>query len=350
MSEEKRHEPSHHKLKEAKKRGEIVYSKDLTAAFGFLCGLVAAWATGWRAHLDALFDAALRLPPRGGAVDILDVIIGMIGHGIWLSLPVLAAAAVGGLVMAMVQARGVFSVDLIQFKLERLNPTEGFKRLFSLRQLIELLKMVLKIIVSVNVLIWVAKTGVSPLVASIYASADDVGAPTLKLLEILFWSAAILLLAFGMIDFGHQYFEFMKQNRMDDAEQMREHRELEGDPHVKAELKAQRRALLQSPATPYKGIGGASVLLTNPTHYSVALYYEAGVVELPVLVAKGEDAEAFQLRREAQRLSIPIMENPPLCRALFQTVGLQQYIGEEHIEAVAEVFRWLQSLKQATNR
>lgn len=348
MSEDKRHKASDHKLRQAKKRGEIAYSKDLTGAFGFLCGLVAAWVTDWRVHLEALFDAALKPLPKGEGGDI-HVIIGMIGHCVWLALPVLVAAAVGGLVMAMVQARGVFSMDLIEFKFERLNPAEGFKRLFSTRQLIELVKMILKIIVSLGVLMWVVETGVSPLVAGIYASAEDVGVPTLQLLQILFWCVAALLLVFGMIDFAHQYFEFMKQNRMDDAEQQREHRELEGDPHVKAELKSQRKALLQAPITPAKGMKNASVLLTNPTHYSVALYYEAGVVELPVLVAKGEDAEAFQLRREAQRLSIPIMENPPLCRALFQKVGLQQYIGEEHIEPVAEVFRWLQSLKRATD-
>jgi type III secretion protein U len=250
--------------------------------------------------------------------------------------------------MAMVQARGVFSFDPIKFKFERLNPADGFQRIFSTRQLIELLKMILKVMVLVGVLIWVVKTGVSPLVASMYAPADETSSPTVKLLQILFWCVAVLLLVFGMIDFGHQYFEFIKQNRMDDLERKREYRELEGDPHVKAELKAQRRALQQSPITPGNGIEGASVLLTNPTHYSVALFYEAGVVELPVLVAKGEDSEAFQLRRDAQRLSIPIMENPPLCRALFREVGLRQYIGEDHIEQVAEVFRWLQSLKQAT--
>ena len=347
MSEDKRHEASHHKLSEARKRGEIAYSKDLTGAAGFVCGLVAAWATSWRSHLDVLMTLAVKPVPAGSPVYLLDRTLEMMAQGIWLAAPALVAAAVGGLVMAMIQARGVFSVDPIKFKLDKLNPAEGFKKMFSARQLVELLKMVLKMAMLLGVLVWVIRTGVSPLLGSFYAPAAEVGSPTIKLLLLLFWCAAIVLVLFGLIDFGHQYFEYMKQNRMNDEERKREFRDMDGDPHVKAELRAQRKALLQAPVNPRRGVKEASVVLTNPTHYAVALFYEEGVVELPVLVAKGADDEAFELRREAQRLGIPIMENPPLTRSLFKSVGLEEYVGEGHIEAVAEVFRWLNALKQA---
>lgn len=348
MAEHKRHLPSRHKLSEAKKRGEIAYSRELSAAAGFLCAWVAAWVTPWRAHLDALWALALA-PQRvwGSATDLLAHCGEMAQHALWLVGPSLAAGAAGALLMAMLQARGVMSGDPLKFKFERMNPAEGLQRIFSTRQLIELLKLLLKAVVLLGVLWWVARAGVAPLVKGVYAPADAAGRPMLGLLEVLFGAAAVLFLVFGAIDFGHQHFEHIKLNRMTDVERQRELRDLEGDPQVRAELKAQRRAMLQAPALPGAGLAGASVLLTNPTHYAVALFYAAGVVELPVLVAKGADAEALALRREAQRLGIPIMENPPLTRTLFREVGLRQYIGEEHIEPVAEIFRWLQGLKAA---
>ncbi|MES2888914.1 MAG: EscU/YscU/HrcU family type III secretion system export apparatus switch protein [Pseudomonadota bacterium] len=348
MSGDKRHPPSRHKLKEAKKRGEIAYSRDLTGAAGFICALAAGWITRWTDHLKALLDLALLALPNGTTVTLMDRSLAMTEHALWLSVPALVAAAAGALMMGMLQARGVMSADPLKLRFERLNPAEGLKRIFSSRQLIEVLKLVLKSIVLTAVLLWVLQGGMEGLVKNLYAPAAAAGSATLDVLKLLFGGSALVFLLFGVVDFAHQYYEHLKQNRMTDVERKREYRDLEGDPHAKAELKAQRKALLMAPMTPNPGMAGASVLLTNPTHYAVALYFEAGVVELPVLVAKGADEEARQLRREAQRLSIPIMENPPLTRALFREVALRQYIGEDHIEPVAEIFRWLQSLRQAS--
>lgn len=348
MAEHKRHLPSRHKLKEARKRGEIAYSRELSAAAGFVCALVATWAMPWRPHLDALMTLAVA-PGKapGGVAWLLSRCTDMAGHALWLGGPGLVAGAAGALLMAMVQARGVMSGDPLKFRFEKLNPAEGLQRIFSVRQLIEVLKLVLKTVALLGVLWWVLSAGLAPLLKGIHAPLSEVGQAMLGVLKVLFGAVAVLFLAFGLVDFGHQYHEHIKQNRMTDVERQREFRDLEGDPRVRAELKAQRRALLQSPAQPGLGLAGASVLLTNPTHYAVALFYAAGVVELPVLVAKGADADARALRREAQRLGIPIMENPPLTRWLFREVGLRQYIGEDHIEPVAEIFRWLQGLKMA---
>jgi flagellar biosynthesis protein FlhB len=103
MSEDKRHAASHHKLSEARKRGEIAYSKDLTGAAGFVCGLVAAWATNWRSHLDVLMTLAVKPVPAGSPVYLLDRTLEMMAQGIWLAAPALVAAAVGGLVMAILR-------------------------------------------------------------------------------------------------------------------------------------------------------------------------------------------------------------------------------------------------------
>jgi type III secretion protein U len=147
----------------------------------------------------------------------------------------------------------------------------------------------------------------------------------------------------SVADFGLQVFEYLKRQRMSKEEVKRERRDMDGDPHVRA----RRRQILRELASGQGGapLAKASVVLTNPTHVAVALWYERGLTELPVVIAKALDSEALELRRSARGLRVPIVENRPLARQLYAEVGLNETIEEAHFEAVAEVLRWVRGLQ-----
>jgi type III secretion protein U len=257
-------------------------------------------------------------------------------------LPVLGTALVAAVLAGFAQVRGVFSVEPLQFKPERMNPAEGLKQLFSTRQLFELLKLIAKTTALGFALFAVVSGGFSAAVRSVYAQPAGAGLVGWTLVLWLFCVAALVYAVVSAADFGLQWFEYLKGQRMTKEDVRRERRDLDGDPHVRA----QRRQLLRELASGQGGapLAKASVLLTNPTHVAVALWYERGRTELPVVIAKGLEGEALALRRAAHTLHVPIVENRSLARRLHAEVGLNEPIDEAHFQAVAEVLRWVRSL------
>lgn len=345
-SEEKTEAPTAHKLREARKRGEVAFSRDLAAALGFAVLLVALWMMGAHvaAHLQRLiwvaFDFArqpLDVAAMGAAAQ--PMLMGLV----WIVLPLFLTAAGASLAAGLMQTRGVVSAHPFKIDFGRMNPGKFLEQVFSTRQALELLKMLLKFGLLFGAILWVFRSHLPALASSMYGSPLAAGVACLRALGTLFSAVALLFLALGLVDYGHQLFEFFKQQRMSKSERKREYRDNEGDPHLKGELRAWRQELLESSVKP--GLGRASVLVTNPTHFAVALFYEQGVVDLPLVVAKGEDGEALRMRAQAREQAIPVLESPPLARNLYATVPVGASIGEEHLEAVAEVFRWVNRLK-----
>ena len=350
-SEEKTEEPSKHKLEGARKRGEVARSKDFTSAFTFLAVFLFIWlGSGFlQEKLYLVLSSALDwIAAPKDAARVEAAIVDMVLAALWVSLPVLLLAAAVGILMGLLQTRGVFSTEPLQLKFERLNPGEAIKSLFSTRQLGVLIQLVFKILLLSAIMFGTIKTFIEPLILGIYGVTKDVGATGMVALNVLFGGSALVFILLGVIDFLQQHFEYIKQNRMSKSERKRENKDNDGDPLVKANLSSLRREMTNSP--PKKGIQDANVLIVNPTHFAVALYYEKGLVDLPVVLAKGSDEVALQLRTEAGRHAIPIMENPPLARTLFTSVALGDHIKDEHIEAVAEVFRWLNRLKSESEK
>ncbi len=348
-SEEKTESPTPHKLQEARKRGEVAHSVELNGSAGF-CGVVLALWISWgfmKERLSRLLDSAIDITRAPDIQRALPVALEqMLVDLAWICVPLLLAGAGVSTLVGLLQTRGVFAAELISIKFSRMNPGEAIERLFSTRQFFELFKMVFKLAVLVGIAFFVIKTHLNPLILGVHSGLEKAPLVSFHALALLFLCAALTFIVLGIIDYAHMWFEFMKDQRMSKSEVKREHKELDGDPYMRAALSSQRRAMMAE--APKSSLRNAQVLITNPTHFAVALYYEPGVVDLPVLVSKGEDAKALQLRADAKRLEIPILENPPLARSLFRLVALGDPIAEEHIEAVAEVFRWLKHVRPAT--
>jgi type III secretion protein U len=345
-SEEKTEEPTSKKLKDARKRGEVAISKELTGAVAYVFVLGSIWigSSFFYKHLTRVLGAALELGMRRNpSQQWQSVLVEMVVSATWILLPIMLVAAGVSTLVGLLQTKGVFSVEPLKLKFERLNPGESLKRIFSSRQLGVVIQIFFKLGLLLMVLLITVSLFVEPLIKGIYGKTIDAGATGMIALNILFGGAGIVFFFLALIDFLQQHFEYIKQNRMSKSERKREYKDNDGDPEMNARMRSLRREIVEAPIK--SGMTSASVIITNPTHFAVALYYEKGAVDLPVMVAKGQDAAALEIRKQAVHKSIPILENPPLARALFAGVELGQYIGDEHLEAVAEVFRWLNSLK-----
>jgi type III secretion protein U len=326
------------KLQDARKKGEVAKSKDATSAVVFIVLLGLLWLGGgaFMAAIQALFERAIDAPAQVSLGKPWGLLFEQLARdAAKVVLPVLGAAVVAAMLAGAAQVRGIFSFEPMQFRLERLNPAEGLKNLFSKHQLFELLKLVVKTVVLGVALFVVIRSGLPGTVRTVYAEPAAAGMLGWKLLLWLCGVAALIYAVMSIADIGLQMFEFLERQRMSKDEVRREQRDMDGDPHVRG----RRRQLAREMANGRGGapLAKASVVLTNPTHVAVAIWYERGITELPVIVAKGLDADARWIKREARALRVPIVENPPLARQLFADVGLNEPIEDVHFEAVAEV-------------
>ena len=339
-------QPSQRKLAQARAQGQVAQSREINSWFMLAAGtaVVLLWgpslARPLRVTLARFLDPASLLAGDGILWDAVRGMLAAVGASFALPLMLFVAAALAG---SLVQTGLVLATDRLGFDLARVSPVQGFARLFSLRSLSEFLKSLVKVAVVAAALLWLLwpelgrlpllpGLGASGLLAEIYQGLLRVA------LAVLAALAAIALL-----DHLYQRFAFLKSQRMSKQEVKEEHKQTEGDPMVKARLRQIRmeRARKRMMAAVPK----ASVVVTNPTHYAVALQYALGDKGAPKLVAKGADLMAERIREIARENGVPVVENPPLARALYAGVELDQEIPPEHYRAVAEIINYVFRLK-----
>ena len=250
---------------------------------------------------------------------------------------------VAALATGMVQNGLHFAGDRIKPKMERISLLKGVKRLVSFKSIAEFLKGIAKITVVgvVATLIMLPSFGGLDQLIAMEIAAMPVILHSLTTRLMIGVLAIVTVIA--MVDFLYQKFEFMKQMKMSRQEIKDEMKQSDGDPMVKQRLRQirQERARQRTAAA----VPGASVVITNPTHFAVALKYELGEMDAPILVAKGQDFLAAKIREIAAEHDIPIVENPPLARALYAGVDVDREIPAEHFKAVAEIIGYVMRLK-----
>jgi flagellar biosynthetic protein FlhB len=339
-------QPSQRKLAQARAQGQVVQSREINSWFMLAAGtaVVLLWgpslARPLQATLARFLDPASLLGGDGILWDAVRSMLANVATSFALPLALFVVAALAG---SLVQTGLVLATDRLGFDFSRVSPIQGFARLFSLRSLSEFLKGLAKVGIVAAAVLWLLSPelgrlpllpdlGASGLVAEIYQGLLRVA------LAVLAAVAAIALL-----DYLYQRFVFLKSQRMSKQEVKEEHKQTEGDPTVKARLRqirmerARKRMMAAVPM--------ASVVVTNPTHYAVALQYAPGDKGAPKLVAKGADLIAERIREIARENDVPIVENPPLARALYAGVELDQEIPPEHYRAVAEIINYVFRLK-----
>lgn len=340
---DKPHKPTPKKLKDARKKGEVAKSKEVISLALFVATLLFMWlgATFIGEQVFAVIEHAIGAPQSvvtGAEWPWLPEMQAILLRALWILAPMFAIGLACALLVGSLQTRGLFSLEAISPKFERINPGKGLSNLFSTRQLFELGKMLVKTTLLTGVLVASLWFSLDSILKMVYASpAELLHIVGVVVLGLMGWAVLVYVIS-AALDYAHQYHEFMKQQKMSTDEMRREWREMEGDPYIKANRRATGREMAM--AEMVSRTATANVVIANPTHVSVALYYKPGTADLPRVVAKGVDAIALRIRTEAERHGVPVYENIQLARQVFREVPLDQYISDELIDAIAGVFRW----------
>jgi flagellar biosynthetic protein FlhB len=256
--------------------------------------------------------------------------------------PVFAVMVTAALAGHLIQGRPVFSFEKIKPSLSKLSLLAGLRRMFGLEGLSNLVKGIAKMLV-VGAAVWTQIWPERNMLESVLNQTPMgvVGDMNHLLFKVLIAALAALAGIAGL-DYFLQRYRFLQRNRMSKQEVKEEYRQNEGDPQIKAKIRQirQERAKKRMMAA----VPEATVVITNPTHYAVALKYEAGKMAAPICVAKGVDALALKIREVAKEHDVPIIENPPLARALHAAVEVDEVIPQEHFKAVAQVIGYVMRL------
>lgn len=351
MSEDRQYEATARRRQQAREKGQAPRSRDLSAAGVLLLAtfLAPSLVRGISRHLSqASFYALAHLHECDLSREGLRHLFTTWGSVFFLAIaPLLAVVIVGSFLFAYLQAGLLVSTYPITPRLDKLNPFTSIKRMLSVQALVETLKSLLKVIV-VGFVAWaVLRSHTQEVLLLCQMPAADATAVMGALAWEVTLKTAIALVIVGAADYTYQRFEHNKSLRMTREEMRQEMRETEGDPHVRGQRRQRREQLLRD------GINArlpqASVVLANPTHVAVALYYEQGS-GAPVVVARGRGKLAQRIKNLARRYGVPVREEPPLARALYQACPLGTQIPPALYRAVAVILAELYRQSLARRR
>jgi type III secretion protein U len=340
--------PTAHRLRELRRKGQVPQSKDLSATVSVIaaCAFFALAGPLWIARCQAMLSDVTSFDFRRLADDTVLVswIRELLTELIFLSAPPIVLLVVVAALASGLQSGGVFSMHPVKPEMSRLNPVEGFKRLFALQTVVELLKLTAKTAI-LGLLLWlIAHDWLPELLRSHWLPTAGILPLANTVFAALAWSAVACFLATTMFDLWFQRWNFRRKNKMSLEEVRRERKENEGDPHIRSRRRQMHQEVGLS--NMLANVRRANVVVVNPTHIAVALHYVAGETDLPIVVAKGEGHIAAEIRRIAEEERIPIMRNVDLARALHAQAPLNQYIPDDFLEPVAAVLRWARSLQR----
>jgi type III secretion protein U len=342
MSDEKTEEPTDKKLEDAAEKGQHIKSQDLSSATLLLGTTICLGAAAATAADRLMQMLTLVLGPQGivAADEFLPVEVGYRVAFEWLVIagPVTAVAAVVGAVTALAQSGINLTFEPLGPNFDKLNPAEGIKNVFSVKSIIEFFKMVVKALALGAVCYSLIHDLVPLLAGSAYQTPLGIATIAWTAMLKLLYGALVVFCLIVPVDYGIARWQFMEQQKMTKDEVKRERKESEGDPQLKSKRKQIAKEMVMN--APKATVPGATAVVTNPTHFAVALRYDPQTCPVPVVLCKGADAEAAEIRALAAQHNVPVIGNPPLARALFK-VPCDEVIPEELFAATAAVLRWV---------
>ncbi len=339
--------PTPRRLEEARNRGQVAYSREVTNWVVFFVVTITIGMMGpsimadITAALRVLIERSHDLPTDGNGLRILvnDLLIKVAGT---LALPILILV-VAAIFSGFVQTGPIFTFDPVKPDLSKISIMKGFERLFSKRSIMELVKGIVKLLLVSLAGVMVLMPYFDSLDHFVGLDFDQSMAELMTLFLRMMTAVLVVLFVLAIADYMYQRHDFMEKLRMSKQELKEEFKQTEGDPFVKGKLrqireqKARERMIQMVPE--------ADVVITNPTHYAVALKYDTKEMDAPIMVAKGADTIAQKIKEVAKENKVPVIENAPLARSLFETMEIDQMIPAEHYKAVAEVISYVFKLK-----
>jgi flagellar biosynthesis protein FlhB len=347
-NEDKTEDPTQKRLDEALERGDVAKSQEVNTWF------VIAGGTLVMSTFSGSIGGGIFMPMRNLIANSWMIHAdgaGLLALGNSLGYAVLAAIGVPLLMLMiaavagnMIQHRLVWSGESLKPKFSKISPGAGLKRIFGKQAAANFAKGIFKLIALGAVMVAVLWPERHRLEAFLHFDPAEILSVTTSLTVHLMGAVVAMLAAVAIADYFFQYRQWYERQKMSLKEMKDEFKQSEGDPHIKGKIRQLRQQRMKKRMM--AAVPTASVIITNPTHYSVALSYDRGM-PAPVCVAKGVDNIAFKIREIAKEHDIPIVENVPLARALYATVEIDEEIPVEHYHAVAEIIGYVMGLKRS---
>jgi flagellar biosynthetic protein FlhB len=351
MAGERTEAPTTKRLRDARKRGQVSKSQEVVSIGTLLVAALALRMTGpdlASGLMDMMREGFASMPAgdlnQGSANEMgrewaLRAALAM--------APLFAILAVTGVALNLAQTGFILSGDRLKPKFNHISPMQGLKRIFATEGLINLAKALIKMGIVAGVIAWVMRKRLQEIAA---LGTVPLGEGMARLAAIAFdvalWAAGVLFVL-TLFDHAWQRRKHFRDLRMSKDEVRQEMKETEGDPQIKGAIRRRRQALLNRMIA---AVPKADVVVTNPTHYAVALKYDPVTMKAPVVLAKGERLLALRIKEVARKAGVPVLEEPPLARALFKSVAVGNPIPANLFHAVAEVLAWVYSLREQARR
>ena len=344
---DKSEQPTDSKLKKAKEKGQIPRSRELTSLIILLVGIMLFWIMGTHfvSKLKTIIQQAMLVAHRtDDDKQIIFNLINLLTAGFWAILPIFVGLVIVAIIAPLSVGGLLFSLQSIKPNLGKLNPISGFKRLFSLRIFSELFKSILKVVL----------IAFAAALFLIHQFPNMLALPSMYLnnalsqvMQLLIYASLLIVLALiPMVGFDifYQIWSNLKKLKMSKQEVKDEFKEQEGNPQIKGRIRQMQQAMARRRMM--KDVPKANVIVTNPTHYAVALQYDEKTMSAPRILAKGTDNIASKIKQIAQEHQIPQLEAPPLARALYRHGEIGKSIPAELYAAVAQILAWVYQLKR----
>ncbi|MGC4061415.1 MAG: EscU/YscU/HrcU family type III secretion system export apparatus switch protein [Aquabacterium sp.] len=344
---------SPYKLEKAREKGSVAKSQDvsfLVILFGLTC-LVFGMGDRITRDLARVLHAALAQASRTQwDLPAFSAMLGVVAEDVLLALaPPLAVVMVLAIAAGIWQVGFTVSAEPLKPDFNRINPATGFKRLFSMRSIYDLIRSSIKMMVIVLMILAAGESVLREVVVLPLRETSAILAYLIHKTGVILAVMTALLALLAVADVAYTRWEFQKQMRMSKREIKDEHKQREGDPRIKSRLRELRLEWLKKGMTMRK-VQDADVLVTNPTHYAVAIAYKRDTMSAPKIVAKGSGDMAARMRELARQHHVPIVENPPLARSLYRLAQPDDYLPEQHYSEVAKILVWVFAAKAGRNQ
>ena len=341
------------KLDDARKEGQVAKSKEIANGMGLMALFLVLkiWTgkmgTGFLETFNTIYNRIPQVTNLIGGTAPENEMIMLLRHGatqlLLIVLPILLAGFVVAFVSDIWQVKWRPTTKPLQPKFSKLNPIKGFQKIFSVNSLVELLKSIIKIVI----IVWMAYSYIKDKTEYLFYLYDMEIMPALSLILQVITDLGIRIaavyLVFAFADYAYQKWKFSEDMKMTKQEVKEEYKNQEGDPQVKGKIRSKmmevsRRRMMQA-------LPQADVVITNPTHYAVAIKYDPAVSDAPVVIAKGQDYLAQKIKEIARENKVEIVENKPLARMLYANVEVGEAVPPEMYQAVAEVLAFVYHLQ-----
>lgn len=339
------------KREDERRKGKVAKSQDINTALLLLFSFIAlaVFGTFMKNNMMSLYEYTFTEYIHWDITTntIMQVFFEVMIQMAKLVAPLMIIAIIAGIGSNLLQVGVLFTTEPLKLDLKKIDPIQGAKRIFSIRALVELLKSLLKIVfigVITFTIIWMNKDEMMMLA---FKNADNALAFLGRVTIIMGISAILALLFLSVFDYAYQRYDYEKNLKMSKQDIKDEHKNVEGDPLIKSKIKEKQRQMAMRRMM--SEVPTADVVITNPTHFAIAIKYDESKSSAPYIVAKGSDHLAFKIKEIAKAHNIVTVENKPLARTLYNAIEIGDIIPEDFYQAVAEILAYVYRLEQKVN-